>query len=110
MPTSSIAEISDWVLRSAITAAAEWHHGAWPEARRGGTEIAFHPNRVLMPDSSGVPLMADLLRASERGLCAILVSGDIHISALLRARARRHDSSFATSTRSFPSAMPTGRM
>lgn len=28
-----IAEISDWVLRSAITAAAEWHHGAWPDAR-----------------------------------------------------------------------------
>jgi diguanylate cyclase (GGDEF)-like protein len=28
-----IAEISDWVLRSAIEAAAEWRHGAWPDVR-----------------------------------------------------------------------------
>lgn len=28
-----IIEISDWVLRSAIEAAARWHHGEWPEAR-----------------------------------------------------------------------------
>jgi diguanylate cyclase (GGDEF)-like protein len=27
-----IIEISDWVLRSAMEAAARWHHGAWPEA------------------------------------------------------------------------------
>jgi diguanylate cyclase (GGDEF)-like protein len=27
-----IIQISDWVLRSAIEAAAAWHHGAWPEA------------------------------------------------------------------------------
>jgi diguanylate cyclase (GGDEF)-like protein len=27
-----IIEISDWVLQSAIEAAARWHHGAWPEA------------------------------------------------------------------------------
>jgi len=28
-----IIEISDWVLQSAIEAAAQWHHGTWPEAR-----------------------------------------------------------------------------
>jgi diguanylate cyclase (GGDEF)-like protein len=28
-----IMEISDWVLRSAIEAAARWHHGEWPHAR-----------------------------------------------------------------------------
>ena len=28
-----IMEISDWVLRSAIESAAQWHRGAWPEAR-----------------------------------------------------------------------------
>jgi len=28
-----IMEISDWVLNSAIQAAAKWHHKAWPEAR-----------------------------------------------------------------------------
>jgi diguanylate cyclase (GGDEF)-like protein len=27
-----IIEISDWVLRSAIEAASQWHHGAWPQA------------------------------------------------------------------------------
>ena len=28
-----IVEISDWVLRTAIQTAAQWHRGAWPEAR-----------------------------------------------------------------------------
>jgi diguanylate cyclase (GGDEF)-like protein len=28
-----IIEISDWVLRAAIEAAARWHHGDWPAAR-----------------------------------------------------------------------------
>ncbi len=28
-----IMDISDWVLRSAISAAALWHHGAWPQVR-----------------------------------------------------------------------------
>ena len=30
----------------------------WPDS--GAGEIAYHPVRVLMPDSSGVPLLADL--------------------------------------------------
>jgi diguanylate cyclase (GGDEF)-like protein len=28
-----ILEINDWVLRTSIETAAQWHHGAWPEAR-----------------------------------------------------------------------------
>ena len=28
-----IVEISDWVLRTAVSAAARWHHGPWPQAR-----------------------------------------------------------------------------
>ncbi len=28
-----IVQISDWVLQAAISAAAGWHHGDWPEAR-----------------------------------------------------------------------------
>ena len=32
----------------------------WPDPALEGREIAFHPARVLMPDSSGVPLLIDL--------------------------------------------------
>ena len=32
----------------------------WPASRKSNREIAFHPTRVLMPDSSGVPLIVDL--------------------------------------------------
>jgi diguanylate cyclase (GGDEF)-like protein len=28
-----ILEINDWVLRTSIETAAQWHHGPWPEAR-----------------------------------------------------------------------------
>ncbi len=34
--------------------------GSWTDTCRGGHEINFHPARVMMPDSSGVPLLADL--------------------------------------------------
>ncbi len=39
-----IIEISDWVLQSAIEAAAQWHHGAWPEAR---VAINVSPRQLL---------------------------------------------------------------
>ncbi len=39
-----IVEISDWVLRSAIQTASEWHHGAWPEAR---VAINVSPRQLL---------------------------------------------------------------
>ncbi|MHB8474722.1 MAG: putative bifunctional diguanylate cyclase/phosphodiesterase [Steroidobacteraceae bacterium] len=39
-----IMEISDWVLESAIEAAAWWHHGPWPEAR---VAINVSPRQLL---------------------------------------------------------------
>ncbi|SFL10436.1 aconitate hydratase AcnA [Falsiroseomonas stagni] len=41
-----------------VTAADIAALSAWPDS--GAGEIAYHPVRVLMPDSSGVPLLADL--------------------------------------------------
>jgi aconitate hydratase len=34
--------------------------GRWTEARGADREIAYHPVRIIMPDLSGIPLMADL--------------------------------------------------
>ncbi|WP_293851928.1 putative bifunctional diguanylate cyclase/phosphodiesterase [Steroidobacter sp.] len=39
-----IVEISDWVLRTAIRAAARWHRGAWPNAR---VAINVSPRQLL---------------------------------------------------------------
>lgn len=41
-----IADISKWVLRTAVQAAAQWHHGAWPGAR---VAINVSPNQFLDP-------------------------------------------------------------
>lgn len=43
------------VTRDDIAALARW-----PDPAALGREVAFHPVRVLMPDSSGVPLLIDL--------------------------------------------------
>ena len=32
----------------------------WTRSRDAGDEVPFHPVRILMPDSSGIPLLADL--------------------------------------------------
>ena len=42
----------------------------WGKERKGGSEIPFHPVRVLAGDSSGVPLAADLatMRSAMRDL------------------------------------------
>ena len=32
----------------------------WSATCEAGEEVAFHPVRILMPDSSGIPLLADL--------------------------------------------------
>jgi diguanylate cyclase (GGDEF)-like protein len=39
-----IMEISDWVLRTAIETAAQWHHGPWPAAR---VAINVSPRQLL---------------------------------------------------------------
>jgi diguanylate cyclase (GGDEF)-like protein len=41
-----IAEISKWVLRTAVQAAARWHHGGWPGAR---VAINVSPKQFLDP-------------------------------------------------------------
>src|SRR5262249_51014959 len=43
------------VTRDDIAALARW-----PEPEAIGREVAFHPVRVLMPDSSGIPLLIDM--------------------------------------------------
>ena len=34
--------------------------GNWLDRRTSDQEIAYHPSRIIMPDSSGIPLLADL--------------------------------------------------
>lgn len=41
-----IAQISKWVLRTAVQAAAQWHHGGWPGAR---VAINISPKQLLDP-------------------------------------------------------------
>jgi len=41
-----ISEISEWVLRTAVHAAAQWHHGGWPGAR---VAINISPRQFLDP-------------------------------------------------------------
>jgi diguanylate cyclase (GGDEF)-like protein len=85
-----IMEISDWVLRSAIEAAAHWHHGAWPEVC-----VAINvPLRQLI-DADFVDTLRDLLRAHrlpprciEIELTeSVLQTGPATIDALKRLRA-----------------------
>jgi diguanylate cyclase (GGDEF)-like protein len=52
-----IMEISDWVLRSSIEAAAHWHHGAWPEAR-----VAINLSSRQLLDARFIERVMDLLR------------------------------------------------
>jgi diguanylate cyclase (GGDEF)-like protein len=52
-----IVEINDWVLRTAIRTASEWHRGPWPEAR---VAINVSPRQFL--DYRFVGRLEDLLR------------------------------------------------
>jgi len=45
-----MGEISDWVLRTAISAAAYWHHGDWPDAC---VAINLAPSQLLDPHFVG---------------------------------------------------------
>ena len=51
-----ILEISDWVLRTSIEAAAHWHHGAWPEAR-----VAINLSSRQLVDARFVDRVTELL-------------------------------------------------
>jgi diguanylate cyclase (GGDEF)-like protein len=52
-----IMEISDWVLRASIEAAARWHHGPWPQAR-----VAINLSSRQLLDSRFVKHVMHLLR------------------------------------------------
>jgi diguanylate cyclase (GGDEF)-like protein len=83
-------EIGDWVLRSAISAASEWHHGSWPEAR-----IAINVSPRQLTDGNFVDRLAALLlefslpaRCVEIELTeSVLQTGPATIDSLNRIRA-----------------------
>ena len=85
-----IMEISDWVLRSAIEAAAHWYHGAWPEVR---VAINVTPRQLI--DAGFVDRLRGLLtehrlptRCIEIELTeTVLQTGPATIDALKRLRA-----------------------
>ena len=52
-----ISDISKWVLRAAVQAAAQWHHGGWSEAR---VAINISPRQLLDPRFADS--LAELLR------------------------------------------------
>lgn len=57
----------------------------WPES--AGEQIPFYPSRVLAPDSSGLPLLADLaaLRAAaaKRGVAAASINPEIPLDVVV---------------------------
>jgi diguanylate cyclase (GGDEF)-like protein len=52
-----IMDISDWVLRTAIEAAARWHHGTWPNVR-----IAVNVSARQLLDGGFVERITELLQ------------------------------------------------
>jgi diguanylate cyclase (GGDEF)-like protein len=55
-----IMEIGDWVLRTAIEAASQWHHGEWPQAR---VAINVSPRQLL--DNRFVGRVCELLEQHQ---------------------------------------------
>jgi diguanylate cyclase (GGDEF)-like protein len=53
-------EIGDWVLRSAISAAASWHRGSWPDAR-----VAINVSSRQFADGGFVARVRSLLEEFE---------------------------------------------
>ena len=85
-----IMEISNWVLQSAIEAAAHWHHGAWPEVR-----VSVNVTPRQLSDAGFVDRLRDLLRTHRLpSRCieielteSVLQTGAPTIDALKRLRA-----------------------
>jgi diguanylate cyclase (GGDEF)-like protein len=85
-----ITEISDWVLRSAISQAAEWHHGVWPKAR-----VAVNmSSRELLDNRFADRMEALLVRHRLPAKCMeieltenVLQTGGTTVAALKRLRA-----------------------
>jgi diguanylate cyclase (GGDEF)-like protein len=55
-----ILEINDWVLRTSIETAAQWHHGSWPEAR-----VAINLSSRQLLDSRFIDRVTGLLREHQ---------------------------------------------
>jgi diguanylate cyclase (GGDEF)-like protein len=85
-----ILELTDFVLRTAVAAAAQWHRGAWPEVR---VAINVSPRQLL--DSKFVDRIEGLLRQHDLPPQCIeieltenlLQTGPTTIEALQRLRA-----------------------
>jgi diguanylate cyclase (GGDEF)-like protein len=84
-----IMEISDWVLKTAVSAAAHWYHDAWPEAR-----VAINVVPRQLADPGFVDRVIELLqqhrlpsRCIEIELTeSVLQTGPTTIDALTRLR------------------------
>jgi diguanylate cyclase (GGDEF)-like protein len=85
-----IMDLTDWVLRTAIAAAAQWHRGAWPKVR---VAINVSPRQLL--DAKFVYRVEELLRRHDLPPHCIeieltenlLQTGPTTIEALRRLRA-----------------------
>jgi diguanylate cyclase (GGDEF)-like protein len=85
-----ILEIGDWVLRSAIEAAAHWHHGAWP-----GVKVAVNVSPRQFIDAGFTDRLQTLLKTYRLpAQCieielteSVLQTGPSTIDALKRLRA-----------------------
>jgi predicted signal transduction protein with EAL and GGDEF domain len=85
-----ILELTDYVLRTAIAAAAQWHRGAWPEVR-----VAINVSSRQLLDAKFADRIEDLLRQHDLPPQCIeieltenlLQTGPTTIEALQRLRA-----------------------
>jgi diguanylate cyclase (GGDEF)-like protein len=85
-----IMEISDWVLRSAIEAAAGWHHGEWPQARvainvssRQLFDLRFVDNVLRLLQEFRLPARCIEIELTE----TVLQTGPATLESLRRLRA-----------------------
>jgi diguanylate cyclase (GGDEF)-like protein len=85
-----IMEINDWVLRTAIEAASQWHHGAWSNARvainvspRQFLDYRFVEKLQLLLDEFALPPRCLELELTE----SVLQTGPTTITALSQLRA-----------------------
>ena len=85
-----IMQLSDWVLRSAISTAAQWHHGSWPEVR-----VAINVSSRQLIDATFVDRVRNLLleyrlpsHCIEIELTeSVLQTGPVTLEALRQLRA-----------------------
>ncbi len=85
-----IMEISDWVLRTAIETASQWHHGAWPDVRvainvapRQFLDYRFVEKLDFLLAEFGLPAHCVELELTE----SVLQTGPTTIAALHQLRA-----------------------